>query len=315
MTWSRVVVVALVSCGGSNGADYIAGFDPPPVADGYTRFVTPPVTGIAPGADVEWCQWVAPPATGDMDVLDFTGEQSATGHHASLYASSESFNVGESHICTGDDLVSVSFIGSIGGEGAVGQFSKLPDGMFFRLPKGDSLMVNTHWLNATDKTVEGQAVLDVELSPPSDSRVIANQFANNGDTFSIPVDQPYSYDAMCPITQDLNLAMVADHMHNSGTSAYSEVIHADGTKAMLVSDPTWTSDEQFNPVYTRYSIAAPYILHAGDTYHTHCEWLNQTSGPLIFPDEMCAGFGYYFPSIGHMIACEDGSPVTTGPTD
>jgi hypothetical protein len=62
-----------------------------------------------------------------------------------------------------------------------------------------------------------------------------------------------------------------------------------------------------------FGIAAPYVAHAGDVYHTHCEWLNETSSPLAFPDEMCAGFGYYFPSLGYEIACEDGTDVSSVP--
>jgi hypothetical protein len=303
---SAVLIVSAFGCGTSNGPDYIAGFDPAPAASGYTRFVTPTVTGLAPGANVEYCQWVADPRDAAYDVLDFTGEQSATGHHAVLYATTDtSFKVGDSHICTTDDMLQISFVGAIGGESNGGNASKLPDGLFFRVPAGTALMANTHWLNATDKTVEGQAVLDVEFTPASDTRTTADIFANNGDNFSIPANAPLTYDVTCAIPQDLNLAMVTNHMHGDGTSAYSEIIHPDGTKDMLVADMPWSAEEMFNPNYMRYSVAAPMVAHAGDTYHTHCEWLNQTASAIMFPNEMCAGVGFYFPSNGQL-TCNDG---------
>ena len=55
---------------------------------------------------------------------------------------------------------------------------------------------------------------------------------------------------------------------------------------------------------------APKVAHAGDTFHTHCEWQNTTAKTLAFPDEMCTGVGFYFPSQGQ-IACTEGSWPTT----
>jgi Copper type II ascorbate-dependent monooxygenase, C-terminal domain len=301
----HIALMCLVAACGTNAPDYIPGFDPPPVQDGYTRYVTPVVKDIGPGADQEWCQWVAPAATEDQDVIAFTGKQSETGHHAVLYATTEtSFKTGESHVCTTDDMLSISFVGAIGGEGTAS--STLPSGLYFRLRKGQALMANTHWLNTTDKTVDGQAVLDVEFTPADPSHTIADNLANIGDTFSIPPSAPYTYDVTCPIQDDLNLAMIADHMHSMGTSAYTEVIHSDGTKEMLVDDTSWTSDDQFKPNLVYYSQAMPYVLHAGDQMHTHCEWQNTTDQTVLFPTEMCVGTGFYFPGNGELV-CDDGS--------
>ncbi|HEY1546656.1 MAG TPA: hypothetical protein VGG28_02485 [Kofleriaceae bacterium] len=301
----RLALVCVVAACGTNGPDYIAGFDPPPVQAGYTRYVTPPVEDIKPGDNVEYCQWVAPAADEDQDVVGFDGLQSATGHHAILFATSETnFKVGESHICTTDDMLSVSYMGAIAGTNGQ-SLSSLPDGLFFRLHKGQAVLVNTHWLNATDNTVEGQAVVDVKLTPADPSRTVADVFANNGDTFTIPPGDPTSYDVNCVFQQDMNFAMVANHMHSAGLSAYTEVLHTDGTSTMLRQDSGWTQDEQFNPVYTMYSLASPYVVHAGETMHSHCEWQNPGQSTLMFPDEMCAGNGFYFPGNG-LFACEDG---------
>src|SRR6185312_17375356 len=115
--WLGYVVVALAAGCGTNGPDYIPGFDPPPVEAGYTRFVTPVVEDLKPGANIEYCAWVAAPAEKTQDVLAFSGKQSATGHHVVLYATSEKYPVGESHVCTTEDMLSVSFVGGVGGEG------------------------------------------------------------------------------------------------------------------------------------------------------------------------------------------------------
>ena len=61
-------------------------------------------------------------------------------------------------------MLHISFVGAIGGEGTATSAAKLPDGLNFRLPAGQALMINTHWLNATDNTVDGQAVIDVKFA-------------------------------------------------------------------------------------------------------------------------------------------------------
>jgi hypothetical protein len=299
--------VAAIGCTSGDSVKWVAGFDPPPVADGYTRFITPTVKDITPGYDQEWCQWIAAPSDTDQDVLALTGAQSKTGHHAIVYATTETnFKVGESHICTVADMVSISFIGGVGAEGSTSASEALPENVYFRVPKGKALMANTHWLNETDDTVAGQAYLDLKLAPPSNDRIIADLFANNGDTFTIAPDAVTSYDTSCVLQQDLQFAAVSNHMHTLGMTAYSELIHADGTKQTIVTDNPWNAEEQFNPNWTKYTLAAPLMAVKGDTYHTHCEWSNDGTSSITFPDEMCTGVGFYFPSQG-TFECDDGS--------
>jgi len=296
----------LVGCGTDSGPQYVANFNPSQVTPGYTRFLTPMMKGIAPGDNVEYCQWVAGPAATAQDVIDISGMQSRTGHHAILYATSETqFAVGESHICTEQDMLALTFIGAIGGEGTASSASHLPDGLYFRLPVDRALMINSHWLNATDEMIDGQAVIDVKFAPASDQRQTADLFANNGTRFQIPPGRA-TYDASCVLQQDMSLAMVANHMHDHGATVFSELVHPDGTTDMLLTEPTWSAEEQFNPQYTKFSLGAPKLAHAGDTYHTHCEWQNATTKTLAFPDEMCSGIAFYFPAQGN-ISCTEGA--------
>jgi len=299
--------MALVGCASdSPSQSFVAGFQPGAVAPGYTRFVTPIVKDLQPGDNVEYCQWVQAASPEAKDVLAIAGSQSKTGHHATIYATTDtSFAVGESHICTTQDMLSISYVGAIGGEGTGAAVSMLPDGLFFRLPAGQALMVNTHWLNATDEVIDGQAVIDLKFDKASDSRTIADLFANNGDTFQIAPGERSTYDVNCTVPHDVNFALIGNHMHSYGASAYTELVHPDATKTMVIEDPVWSPEMQFNPRYKPYSVDAPLVAHAGDVYHTHCEWTNNTTSTQYFPDEMCVGFAYYFPSQGQIV-CENG---------
>src|SRR5262249_55016204 len=112
-----ILLLSLVGCSDPS-IHWVAGFNPPALQSGFTRYVTATIKNIKPGADDEWCQWVAGPDSEPRDVLAIGGAQSNTGHHAVVYSTSEiNFPVGESHRCTEDDMLSISFLGAIGGEG------------------------------------------------------------------------------------------------------------------------------------------------------------------------------------------------------
>src|SRR5439155_5311233 len=168
-----------------------------------------------------------------------------------------------------------------------------------------ALVINSHWVNASQQTLDGQAVIDVKFSEVSADHNVADIFANNGAGFMIPPGQTVSYDVNCTLQRDLSFAMVTNHMHGHGVAALSELIHGDGTHELLVKDDTWAADQKFNPRYARFSVAQPKTAKKGDVYHTRCTWTNTGANMLSFPTEMCAGVGFYFPGTG-MIACSDG---------
>ena len=216
--------------------------------------------------------------------------------------------VGFSRECTTDDMVSVEFLGGIGGEG-VGNVTDLPDGYVFRYRKGRMLLANTHYLNATDTVQDVQSVLDVKSSAPSAANKPAGMVALNYIGFQIPANtSSYTVDAYCTWPSDTSLVMWSNHLHASGTSILSEIKHADGTTQMLAHDATWQSEWAFNPDWTKWTIDAPMTVHAGDQAHLSCTWHNNTANPIAFPDEMCDAVGFYTQGAEQIIC--DAAPVS-----
>jgi hypothetical protein len=308
MKYLTLIVFVLVGCAkndsGDDSEELVAGFDPPPVAAGYKRYIAPAVLHLQPGDDKMMCQWIDVGPSDDVDVLDVGGYQSATGHHAVLYSTSENQPVGESHECTPDDMVSVEFLGGIGGEG-VGNVTDLPPGYVFRHRKGRMLLANTHYLNATDKVQDVQSVLDVKTAAPSAENKPAGMFALNYMGFTIPANTPsYTVDAYCKWPQDTSLVMWSNHLHESGTSIYSEFKQvSDGSMVQLATDPAWKAEWAFNPDWTKWDVSAPRVVHAGDEAHISCTWHNNTASPIGFPDEMCDAVGFYTEG-GEQIVCD-----------
>ena len=305
--------LAWLGCGGgaekttdSTPSQFIAGFDVPPVEPGYTRYVTDTVS-LQPGDDLQWCQYMAPAATEPLDIVGLSGAQSVGGHHLIVYATANQAPVGTQRFCNSDDMLNVRVLGGFGGEAQSNLGKELPPGVIFRIPQGYSLMFNYHYIDATPQAIQGQAYVDIKTGPPQPSDQVGSLFAVNNDQFTVlPISGIQTSDSTCVVQQDMQFFSVGNHMHAMGYSAYYELIHADGTHQMLRNDPTWSSEETFNPTVTLYPADQLLQIHVGETIHTHCEWVNTGTETLTFPTEMCVGFAGFLPGDGELLTCTDG---------
>jgi hypothetical protein len=275
----------------------------PDLAEGYTRFQANTVHDIQPGDDLTHCQYVAAPIDHDVDIVDISGMQSRLGHHAVAfsYVPSDGQEVGAEVPCmTGNTEFSMSDMGggvSGGGYlGAVGPSAgktvKLPEGVAFRLKKGQGIMLNVHYINTTLEPADGDSYLDLKLAEPDATRKIAALFLNLNAGFSLPPSAEADSQADCVAKSDVEIIMMSNHMHEYGTHATTDVVRADGTVEMLRYDPTWTTDMVNAPEFSSWKADAPFTLRAGDTIRTNCSWQNTTSETMTFPREMCISAGF-----------------------
>jgi len=314
-----IFAVFLSGCSNDQGSDSSStstsgsdaeGFDPPPPAEGFTRFEAEAVRDVAPGADVTYCQYVMEPLDHDMDVLSVFGYQSQFGHHAAafVYMPAAGEMPGANFPCMGAEFTGPpsdggattetggtmgAFLGALGGEDGREPGTALPEGVGIRLPAGSGIMLNVHFLNAGEEMIDGDAVVDVQFAEPDPNRKLAAMFVNVNTQFALAPTTQTSSSADCVVQSDIDLIMMTNHMHEYGTSASTIVTRAEGgATEMLHEDPSWTFDMQFNAVYSRWSIDAPLQLRAGDTVRTTCNWDNGTSAEVNFPREMCVGVGF-----------------------
>jgi hypothetical protein len=300
----------VVSACTSSKDPYIHGFAPPAEAKGYTRFITPTITDLNPGDDQMFCQWLEVAHDSDRQIVDTLGYQSVGGHHVALYTTTGIEAVGTSRICTAADMLHVSFVGAVGAEGL--SAAKLPDGMAFTVPMGSMLMANTHYINATDSPIEGQSVVDVKFGDPAHPLPGAGFLAVNWDQFTIPANSSTTSDAYCKATRDSSFFMWANHMHEWGSHTMSEIIHPDGTKALMAQDDTWSKDKTFDPAWVRWDTTTPFKVNAGDTFHVQCNWDNTTSSPIKFPVEMCVSTGFTLEEMPQSICEATNDPANPG---
>jgi hypothetical protein len=286
-------------------------FNPPAALDGYTRITAATIHGIEAGSDITYCQYVMAPVDHDQDVLGTRGYQSAFGHHAVAftYTPQPGDVPGSSFPCMGTEfsagsatdggakpstsLAGGAFLGAASSPSGGPPPVSLPDGVAIRLNKGNGIMLNLHYLNTGDKTIDGDAVVDLKLADPDPSRRLAAMFINVNFGFDLPPASQTTSSVDCVAQSDVEIIMMSNHMHEFGTSASTSVLRgADGSTEDLHDDPTWTYDMQFNPTYTRWEVTSPFTLHAGDAIRTSCSWKNSSDASISFPREMCISAGF-----------------------
>ncbi len=106
--------------------------------------------------------------------------------------------------------------------------------------------------------------------------------------------------------KDLSLFLIAGHEHQLGTNVVITQTPAAGQPTMLYQQ-SWLPEYETNPPVVKYMKDAPLVLKQGDTFEIDCSYdLSAKSQDVAFPNEMCVGWGFYFPGGGE-IDCVDGS--------
>jgi hypothetical protein len=182
----------------------------------------------------------------------------------------------------------------------------LPEGVAFRLAKGNAIMLNTHFLNTGQKTIDGNAVLDIEFAEVDPNRQVAGFFVNIDMGFSLPPNAMSHADTECTFGRDVEFFSFANHMHDYGKDALTELTRSAGSVETVRNDPTWSYEMQFNAQYSKWSVDSPLVIAKGDKLHTHCEWFNKSTSDVTFPREMCIGVGFFLSDGGPAPTCFNG---------
>ncbi len=312
---ASALVLALAGCGvpdttaddpdAAPPPDLLPGFTPDPAGPGELQVVSPIVRGLPAGADVLMCSYLDVDAgfTSDVDITHVTGFQSAQGaHHAILYQARARRPV-DTHVCTDDDMANAIPLGVTGGEG--GAAFQIPDGLALRAAAHSQLFFQTHWVNATDQAIDGQAAFDLKVQPVSGTVVTAGLFAIVSTQFTIPAGKTGHAESACTFARDIQFGTLYGHAHEWGTRV--QIVHTPAAGADdVIYDHAWIPHDTFAPPSLLYGATSPFVAHAGDTMRVACDYDNTTDHDLTFPLEMCAAAGFYFPG-NDELNCVDGA--------
>jgi hypothetical protein len=306
MPLSRLFIILPIAfqaaCGhAKQDAGFVEGFEPPAPSPGQTQYVTPALH-VSGGADVLLCSYLTAEVSADADVVDFSGSASSGSHHAFLYGVKIKQPVG-THVCKNEEMVNTQLIAGIGGDGGAAIGGMLPPGFARRVTAHTQIMIQSHWVNARETAIDGQAAFNVTLAPHSNDLIPTDLMFVMQTTFSLPARGSTQVSTNCTFDQDVNVWELTGHEHELGK--HITIVHqpTDAPSTVLF-DSDWRPNLTFEVKWNVY-VPNPLVIHRGDTLEVTCDWDNPGDHDVAFPAEMCGALIQYYPSDGQRL-CFDG---------
>lgn len=301
----------LPACGESpttpSGASGDALLDPPAEGEGFQLRMQ---TSIAPGVEGEWCKFVMGPDDDfylNRDQVRFT-----TGsHHFLLYETSyseiptqnddgEPVDTSGIFDCSAGATAGWSVTkllgGSQNGDGAsVGGF---PPNVAMRVPGKRALLMNAHYLNATDETLEPEVAINLFTVPEAQVEVEGDLLFLYNPFIKVGASGTGRARWRCPVQGDITLGNVQSHMHRRGV----------GFAGMLAGEAPFYENTDWDDVPVKVFDPGMSIA-AGERLDYYCDYQNTEArdvyqGPRT-TDEMCMLVGPYWPADVRTSNCLD----------
>lgn len=307
MTFARHVVTALAvlslaSCSTSGSSSNPSSANPddnvPVGLSGNTLKVAIPTHTVEPGDSFE-CYYTDIKTDREIYVNSATGAQGLGGHHITIYYATNPQPPGH-HKCIDAEMAEWRQVGAAGnakGDGVI----DLPPGIAVKIPAGQQIVVQTHYINATAAPREVEDEITVHLLPKEEVKRFAQGFAVVDGTFEIPPQAAdFKRASTCTLKRDLELVMVLGHMHELGQHYKLEHLDANGQLIDTVLDQAWEASFSSHPPTSRWTPDKPYKLAKGEKLRQTCTWTNTGSEKVLFPREMCIAFTMYLDDDGFL---------------
>jgi hypothetical protein len=262
--------------------------DVPPVPEGATEYAMPEQV-IEGGAEVQTCVFFEPLEV-DTYFSRLESYQGKYGHHAILFQTVENLvEPGTVRDCTeSSDMKSlIPLMSSV--TFGIEQF---PEGMAIKATAGTQLVIQSHQLNTTSDPIRVRDVLHAHTLDKSEVVDVAGFYGLSDIYFEVPAQtSDYQVEFDCVVKYDMQLLQLGGHMHEWGSEFYADV-----NGESFISVPDWKPIMRDEAPIVEWTRESAVQLRAGDVIHTDCRFNNTEGHSLIFPQEMCATFGYYFPA-------------------
>ncbi len=287
-----VIGLSLAGCAAESGSkndgpEILPNLEVPDPPEHGLQVITPIVEDIQPGTDYEICTWTDAFVDETVDVKKTLAFQTEPGHHTIVFYTLDKQPAGTQRICTDNDMASFRFLAGNAGNGIE---NVAPGNLVYRIPKGAQIVVNHHYLNASDEHMRGQSLVNINYADAGGSYVPSGSTAFlNSQLEVVPgISQQKQH---CVVDRKMKMWYFAPHMHRWGTNIKVDLTQ-NGVKERLF-DTKWDESFTFHPPEMRMDPAAPRIINPGDEIDIECNWNNDTGRNLPFGFEMCVAFGQF----------------------
>lgn len=295
---------SLAACGTDDPDDLLA---PPPAGHGVQFRMQ---TTIAAGVEGEWCQFMTGPATEmwiERDEVRFT----EGSHHVLLYetgytqiptAKLDGTPVDTSGVfdCSDGATSGWDITKLLGGsQNATGDsLLAFPDGVAMRVAPGAVVLVNAHYLNATDGELAPVAAINLWTRPAAEVTIEGDLLFLYNPFIKVPASGTGRARWRCPVHEDITIANVQSHMHRRGV----------GYTAAVTGEPAFYENDRWEGVPVK-RFDGGLTVPAGATLDYACDYENREArdvyqGPRT-TDEMCMLIGSYYPADPRTSNCAD----------
>lgn len=294
--------IGILGCGSeSSGPETLPDLEVPAAPERGVQVLTPIFEDIQPGSDNEVCTWTDVVFDTEVDVQSSISYQNEPpGHHAILFYTLDKQPPGTQRICTDTGMASFRYLTGNAGNGVL---NEAPEGLVFRIPHGAQIVVNSHFLNASDEVLRGQSVVNINFAEPGNYIQSSNMAVVNT---SLEVQPGITSQRMhCEFDRELKLWYFIPHMHRWGTHINVDVTRSGVTERLWELD--WQEQYTFHPPEKRFDTSAPFVFNPGDSIDIECAWNNDEGRVLPFGFEMCVASGQYIDdgNLGNW-ACNNG---------
>jgi copper type II ascorbate-dependent monooxygenase-like protein len=306
MSTFRIPVVMLVvlgaGCGG--GAPTVIALEPPPAGQGVQIKMT---STLEAGLETERCMFYRVPAEGlyvNRQEIRYT----PGSHHVLLFKTpytdiptttlrGETIDTSGVFDCgangaTGDWEVQGVAGGAQSAAGPPG-IEGLPTDTALKIDGGTLLLVNAHYLNASDKPLEAEIYINVYTIPAAQVTREAGIFFMYDPFIRVPAQSASVAREVCAVSKDVTLVNAQSHMHARGVSYVANLLDASGAQLReLYTTNTWQHviSKRMDP---------PVQISAGQLIDFRCNYMNNETRVIsqgrTTRDEMCMFLGLYYP--------------------
>jgi Copper type II ascorbate-dependent monooxygenase, C-terminal domain len=311
-----VAALALAACGDdepSSPDDEL--LEPPAPGEGVQFAMT---TSLEPGVEAEHCLFVQGP---DEEIWITRDEArfDLGSHHVLLYETGydeiptekqDGTPVDTSGVfdCTdgatnGWDITKLI----AGSQNATGDsMIRFPEGVAMPVRAGAVLLMNVHYINASDEEIEPEARMNLHTIPEEEVDTEGDLLFLYNPLIRVPAEGTSRARWRCPVHEDITIANVQSHMHARGVGFAAMV---GGEEEPFYENEAWSEVEvkSFEPFLE---------VPAGSSLEYFCDYRSGEDrvvyqGPRS-TDEMCMLIGSYYPADPRTANCEDDSGQTAG---
>jgi hypothetical protein len=264
----------------------------------FRRLYSPPIA-VPAKTEITVCSYLDATAEADLLIKAARGQQMLGGHHIAVFVAMSKVADRKPRLCSNADMANLRFIAGAGGQG--GQDTAMPAGVALKATKGLQFVIQSHYLNTSDKERIVMDGVDLELTTAQDSPTVADPFALIHSDFKVPQgNDTFTVEKTCTLDRDMAIYLMLGHTHENGVLFTLEHLPgAVAANAELMYSATDGKLLRNSPEIKQWS-DKPLQWKKGDQLRMRCTWQQAHDNALEWPEEMCVALMYYAPGVGFL---------------